>query len=119
MAKKKIARSLQPSFEQSLEELESIVAKLEGGKLGLDESLEQYEKGVKHLKSCYNLLTAAERRIELVSGVDAEGGGRTEPFDEAEEETLAQKGAARSRRRSVANKGSKSHSDVDDGSSLF
>ncbi|MCG8449997.1 MAG: exodeoxyribonuclease VII small subunit [Pirellulales bacterium] len=112
MPKKKTAKSKQPSFEQSLEQLESIVAKLEGGELGLDESLEQYEAGVKHLKSCYSLLTAAERRIELVSGVDSEGRPRTKPFDDADEESLEQKGASRSRRRSAQSK-------VDDASSLF
>ena len=123
MAKKKVAKSKQPSFEQSLAELESIVAKLEGGKLGLDESLQQYEQGVKHLKSCYGLLTAAERRIELVSGMDEEGRPRTEPFEDGDDATLEQKGASRSRRRSAAQKGAgrgrKSSSDVDDGSSLF
>lgn len=80
MAKKKVAKSKKPTFEQSLAELESIVAKLEGGQLGLADSLEEYEQGVKHLKSCYNQLTAAERRIELVSKVDASGTPRQSPL---------------------------------------
>ena len=41
--------------------------------LGLGESLACYEEGVKLLKLCYNLLEQAERKIELLSGVDAEG----------------------------------------------
>ncbi|MBD15936.1 MAG: exodeoxyribonuclease VII small subunit [Planctomycetaceae bacterium] len=119
VAKKKVAKTKQPSFEKSLEELESIVAKLESGKLGLDESLQQYESGVKHLKSCYSLLTSAERRIALVSGVDSEGHPQTESFDEGGEDSLVQKGASRSRRRSAPSPGRKSRSDMDGTSSLF
>ena len=40
---------------------------------GLNESLERYEEGVKLLRQSYELLQRAERRIELLSGVDAEG----------------------------------------------
>jgi len=128
VAKKKTATSREPSFEESLQTLETIVAKLEGGKLGLDASLEQYEQGVKHLKSCYRLLGAAERRIELVSGVDAAGNPRSESFsdgetDDVDSETLEKKSASRSRRRTAPAKGaasrSKSGSEVDDASSLF
>ena len=34
------------TFEQSISELEEIVAKLEGGNVTLDESLELFEKGI-------------------------------------------------------------------------
>jgi exodeoxyribonuclease VII small subunit len=74
MGKKKAAEpASEVTFEHSLEDLEQIVAKLEGGKLGLADSLAAYEQGVKRLKGCYQMLTAAERRIELVQGVDADG----------------------------------------------
>ena len=123
MAKKKTAKPKQPTFEKSLEELEAIVAKLEGGKLGLDESLDEYEQGVKHLKACYNLLNAAERRIELVSKVDSEGNASTSQFEADGDETLEQKGASRSRKRSASLKTStprrKTRDEVDDESSLF
>ncbi len=119
MAKKKSAKSKQPTFEESLAKLESIVAKLEGGQLGLAESLEEYESGVKHLKSCYQQLSAAERRIELVSKVDADGEPQTEPFDDESSVSLDEKGAARSRRRSAPKAKRRASSDVDDGSSLF
>ncbi len=72
MANKKPTQE-QPVFEQSLKELEVIVGKLESGKLGLEESLEQYESGMKHLKQCNELLRSAERRIALVTGLDADG----------------------------------------------
>lgn len=119
MAKKKIAKSKPPTFEESLEQLESIVAKLEGGQLGLAESLEEYESGVKHLKSCYQQLSAAERRIELVSKVDADGEPQTEDFDDESSASLDEKGATRNRRRSVPKSKRRTSSEVDDSSSLF
>ncbi len=120
MAKKK-AVAKTPTFEQSLEQLEEIVAKLEGGDLPLSESLEQYEQGTQHLKACHKMLSQAERRIELVAGVDASGQPRTEPFcdaDDVENESLTTKGASRSRRRSTKTR-SKPQDEVDDSSSLF
>ena len=72
----------QPSIEQSLKRLEEIVHHLEEGDLGLNEALERYEEGVKLLRQSYDLLQRAERRIELLSGVDAEGNPITQPFDD-------------------------------------
>jgi exodeoxyribonuclease VII small subunit len=70
----------QPTFETALAELESIVHQLEEGDLGLAESLGKYEQGVGHLKHCYQLLKAAEQKIELLTGIDSSGGATTEPF---------------------------------------
>jgi exodeoxyribonuclease VII small subunit len=71
----------QPNFEEALKRLEEIVHLLEEGKLGLNEALTHYEEGVKLLRQSYDLLERAERRIELLTGVDAEGNPVTEPFD--------------------------------------
>ena len=103
MGKKKIKKSAsqQPSFEESLAQLEETVRQLEAGQLGLSESLELYERGIKTLKECHQALSAAERRIELVTGVDEVGNPKTESFDEGDL-TLEQKRTKRSRRRSRA-----------------
>jgi len=93
--------SQQPGFEQALAELESIVHALEDGRLGLDDSLARYERGIGLLKHCHQLLERAERKIELLCGVDAEGNPVTQPFDESAESTLEEKSATRSRRRSA------------------
>jgi exodeoxyribonuclease VII small subunit len=69
------------SFEEALASLEQIVHDLEEGKLGLAESLSRYEQGVNLLKQCHQLLERAERRIELLTGVDAAGNPVTEVFD--------------------------------------
>ena len=75
-----------PSFEEALQRLEAIVGRLENGQLTLAEALADYEEGVRHLKTCYDLLQRAERRIELLQGVDADGRAIAEPFaDEATE----------------------------------
>jgi exodeoxyribonuclease VII small subunit len=112
------------TFEQSLEELEKIVAELESGKLGLSEALARYEQGVKHLKACQELLERAERKIELLSGLDADGNPVTEPFDETEVDTLEAKAAARGRRRTTVAKASSVKitvrgNDIDDPGRLF
>ena len=70
------------SFEQSLLRLEEIVHLLEEGDLGLGEAVQRYEEGVKLLRQSYELLERAERKIELLSGVDAEGNPATQPFDD-------------------------------------
>ena len=100
-----------PTFEQSLERLEQIVHALEEGELGLTEALAQYEEGVKLLRQSYELLQRAERRIELLSGVDAEGNPITQPFDDTATFDVgqvanlpcnqAEPGKRRSRRRST------------------
>ena len=84
MGKKKHAGKAgkDPNFEQSIERLEEIVQRLEDGSLGLNESLAQYEEGVKLLRRSYDALRHAERRIELLSGLDAEGNPLSRPFDD-------------------------------------
>jgi exodeoxyribonuclease VII small subunit len=68
------------TFEQSLAELEAIVHDLEEGQIGLAESLARYEAGIQRLKHCYSLLQQAERKIELLTGINEGGAPETEPF---------------------------------------
>lgn len=61
------------SFEETLEELETIVAELESGAKPLDESLLLYEKGIAALRRCHAVLDTAEKRIKiLVRGASGE-----------------------------------------------
>ena len=112
------------TFEESLDALEKIVADLESGKLGLSEALSCYEDGVKHLKSCQQLLERAERKIELLSGVDADGNPVTQPFEDIEAESLETKAASRGQRRTTVTKASAVRitmrdNDIDDPGRLF
>lgn len=122
MAEKKICLENGSSFEQALERLEGIVGQLEDGEVGLAEALAAYEEGVKHLRQCYQLLEAAERRIELLTGVDASGNSVCQPFDDEATAALDPKSGGRSRRRSASEKQRppiKAESDVDDAARLF
>jgi exodeoxyribonuclease VII small subunit len=87
-------------FEDALERLEEIVHALEEGDIGLNESLERYEEGIKLLRRSYELLQRAERRIEMLSGVDAEGNPITRPFDDTATIDRVDPGKRRSRGRS-------------------
>lgn len=102
MGKKKSAAredAAKPTFEQAVTQLEQIVTQLEDGQLSLDESLAAYEQGVACLQLCYRQLEHAERRIELLTEVDADGNAVVQPFDEGAL-SLEEKRQTRSRRRS-------------------
>lgn len=69
-----------PTFEEALQQLQSIVADLEAGELGLDASLARFEEGVKLVKACHQLLEVAEQRIEILTGFNAQGQPVTAPL---------------------------------------
>lgn len=54
------------SFEESLDELEKIANNLENGDLGLDEAINEFEKGIKLSKECSEKLDEAEKRINIL-----------------------------------------------------
>lgn len=56
-----------PSFEAQLAALEEIVEHLEKGDIPLDESLAQFEKGVKLTKECQSILSEAEQKVMILS----------------------------------------------------
>ena len=60
------------SFERAMEELESIVTKLEGGKVPLEESVTIYERGESLKRRCEELLRHAEARVDKIT-TDANG----------------------------------------------
>ncbi len=55
------------NFETALRELETIVEKLESGKIDLEQSIAIYERGEKLKKHCESLLKDAEARIEKIT----------------------------------------------------
>ena len=69
------------SFEECFEDLETIVNKLEAGELTLEESLAEYERGIKALRRCHEILAKAEKRIEMLIR-DDEGKLAAVPFEE-------------------------------------
>ena len=55
-----------PSFETSIEKLESIVSQMEEENLPLEELLSNYEQGHELLTHCQSLIDSARKRIEVV-----------------------------------------------------
>ncbi len=70
------------SFEQGLNRLEEIVARLEGEDLDLEESLALFEEGVKLAETCGQRLDAAEKKVALLLK-DREKGLVETPFSPA------------------------------------
>jgi exodeoxyribonuclease VII small subunit len=65
MAKKNVTPP--KTFEEGLQELEQILADIESGALGLEDSLGKYERGTFLIEHCRGVLAAAEKQIELLT----------------------------------------------------
>ena len=78
------------TFEVYLGQVEAAVKSLEGGKLGLEESIEKYESGIKALRQCYGILEQAEKKIQLLVK-EKDGSLTARDFDPAAEEKSAKK----------------------------
>lgn len=57
----------QATFEEKITELETLIRKMEGGNLPLDEQLKSYEAGMKLSKELTAELSAAEKRMQELS----------------------------------------------------
>jgi exodeoxyribonuclease VII small subunit len=69
------------SFEKAIDELESIVKRLEGGQVPLEESVAIYERGQALKNRCDELLKQAEARVEKIT-LDSAGNAKgTTPLD--------------------------------------
>jgi exodeoxyribonuclease VII small subunit len=69
------------SFEKALAALEDIVARLEAGKVDLEESIKIYERGEALRKHCEAKLKEAEARIEKITLDPAGKPTGTTPLD--------------------------------------
>ncbi len=54
------------SFEESLEQLEEIVTKLENGDVPLDDAIDEFNKAMQLVKICNDKLNAAEESIAKI-----------------------------------------------------
>ena len=55
------------TFEETITRLTDIVDRIEQGQIPLQESLDQYEKGMALIKHCRTILQEAEQRIEKIT----------------------------------------------------
>lgn len=65
-----------PAFEKALDELESLVEKLESGELSLDESLADFKRGVELTRQCQTVLDRASQTVEQLLQPDDEQSAR-------------------------------------------
>lgn len=82
MAKSSPASAKAPpavDFEHSLDELEQLVGRMEGGELSLEESLASFERGIGLFRHCQQSLQQAELRVRLL--LDPEAPESAEPFE--------------------------------------
>lgn len=69
------------TFEQAMQELEAVVARLDSGDVPLDESIKLYERGARLKAHCDETLRVAEEKVEAIA-LDASGQPTgTRPFD--------------------------------------
>jgi exodeoxyribonuclease VII small subunit len=80
MAKKNVTPP--KNFEEGLQELEQILADIESGALGLEDSLGKYERGTFLIEHGRSVLAAAEKQIELLTKA-ADGSLETRPASNA------------------------------------
>jgi exodeoxyribonuclease VII small subunit len=77
MTKKELSLS---KLEQTLEDLEQLVAKLEEGELPLNQAVSEFERGIKLTRQCQSVLKDAEQKIEILLA-NAEEPEAFEPAD--------------------------------------
>lgn len=65
MTTKKKAESL--SFEQSMQELETLVSKMEQGDLPLEEALQSFERGIQLARHSQQKLKDAEQKVQILT----------------------------------------------------
>ena len=58
------------NFNKGLLELENIIGKMESGELSLEDSLKNFEEGVKIHRKCHTALMDAEQRINILTEQD-------------------------------------------------
>ncbi|AJD91413.1 exodeoxyribonuclease VII small subunit [Jeotgalibacillus malaysiensis] len=67
-----MAKTEKVSFEDAMEGLEEIVAKLEEGDVPLEEAIDYYKKGVELSKLCHEKLQSAEKQLAVMMTEEGE-----------------------------------------------
>jgi exodeoxyribonuclease VII small subunit len=75
-----------PDFEQSLTELEALVARLEQGDVPLEEALKTFERGVALTRQCQAALRTAQQKVEVLLARNGEETIEVLSEDEADDE---------------------------------
>jgi exodeoxyribonuclease VII small subunit len=74
-----LAEATKLDFEKALQELESLVERMEKGDLSLEESLAQFARGIELTRGCQQTLAEAEQKVQML--IEQDGRERIIPFD--------------------------------------
>ena len=69
------SRKEPPAFEDALEELETVVERMENGEPSLEESLKLFERGMDLARRCQKALDDAEQRIRTLTDSESTPAG--------------------------------------------
>lgn len=72
-------------FEQAMERLEQIVDRIEAGECGLEESIQEYERGMALIRRCRDVLARAEQRVEELGRLAGSDDATDDDASEGEE----------------------------------
>jgi exodeoxyribonuclease VII small subunit len=85
MSKNPVNTAEPASFEDSMQELEQLVARMEAGELPLEASVAAYKRGSELVKFCGGQLDKVDQQVKLLEGdmlkpfsPDGEGGGESQ-----------------------------------------
>lgn len=63
----------EPTIEQTFEELEKVLARMEAQDISLEESFSCYERGMKLVKACNDKIDKVEKQILVLSEEQGDG----------------------------------------------
>lgn len=104
MAKKKVGQAAprqKATFEESVAEIRQIVTELESGELSLDRSIGRYEEAINRLRDCRGQLEDAQKRVQVLAGIDEDGQCVLEPLEDLEESSGPRRGAGTSKSKAT------------------
>ncbi|MFT4938413.1 MAG: exodeoxyribonuclease VII small subunit [Paraglaciecola sp.] len=81
MTNRKKAENL--TFEESMQELESIVKQMELGELPLEDALQRFERGIQLARHSQQKLKQAEQKVQILMGQNDQAS--LQPFDQSEQ----------------------------------
>ena len=73
-----MAKKASPGLETALDNLESLVERMESGELTLEESLKAFEEGVRLSRDCQQALQQAEQKVRIL--LEQNSNAEPEPF---------------------------------------
>jgi len=65
-------KTTSPSFEDAMQELETLVEEMEQGDLPLEEALKKFERGVVLARSSQKMLKEAEQKVQVLMANNGE-----------------------------------------------